>query len=72
MITIRKLFKIGLLLFFVLASVYLLYLSSNQDYSRFSPTRDFGRPAPEKSGESEKKDYMDFINKPPIELPRPF
>jgi len=71
-INIRKIFRLGLLVFFLLISGYLLYIASKQDYSRFSPTRDFGRPAPEKSEESEKKDYMDFINEPPMELPRPF
>ncbi len=71
-VMIRKILKLGILIALLLISAYLLYLSSRQDYKILSPTKNLGRPSQEKPEEYEDDDYMDFIRKPPIELPRPF
>ncbi|MFP3983170.1 MAG: hypothetical protein ACLFV2_05710 [Desulfurivibrionaceae bacterium] len=66
-----KILKVTLLISFLLASSYLLYISSKQDYTRFSPIRWMSRPGEDKPGETRDEDYMDFINKSPIHLPKP-
>ncbi|MFO7760626.1 MAG: hypothetical protein R6V20_03335 [Desulfobia sp.] len=68
-INIRKIFKSGLLILFLLVFIYVLYIANKQDYRTLSPTGDLKRPAQKKPEKSEDGDYMDFINKPPIEPP---
>lgn len=66
-----KILKIALLISFLLATSYVFYVAGKQDYSTFSPIRGKNRPDEDKSGKSQDEDYMDFINKAPIHLPKP-